>query len=120
MRRATKSARRRGFWNQPQDAAGKTQEIRAEVKIRLLMLGKTRRAELRGVLDEYVKRVSRYSPTEIVEVRDGAAMLKKLDADRAATVVLLDAGGKALSSEEFAKWLGKLRDRGTRELFFVC
>jgi len=90
------------------------------VKIRLLMLGKTRRAELRGVLDEYVKRVSRYSPTEIVEVRDESAMLKKLDADRAATVVLLDSGGKALSSEEFAKWLGELRDRGTREVFFLC
>ena len=84
------------------------------------MLGKTRRAELRGVLDDYVKRVSRYSPTEIVEVRDESAMLKKLDADRAATVVLLDAGGKALSSEEFAKWLGELRDRGARELFFLC
>ncbi len=84
------------------------------------MLGKTRRAELRAVLDEYVKRVSRYSPTEIVEVRDESAMLKKLDADRAATVVLLDAGGKALSSEEFAKWLGELRDRGARELFFLC
>jgi len=90
------------------------------VKIRLLMLGKTRRAELRAVLDEYVKRVSRYSPTEIVEVRDESAMLKKLDADRAATVVLLDSGGKALSSEEFAKWLGELRDRGARELLFLC
>lgn len=84
------------------------------------MLGKTRRAELRAVLDEYAKRVSRHAPTEIVEVRDEQAMLKKLDADRAATVVLLDAGGKALSSEEFAKWLGELRDRGARELLFLC
>jgi 23S rRNA (pseudouridine1915-N3)-methyltransferase len=84
------------------------------------MLAKTRRAELRAVLAEYVERVSRYLPTEIVEVRDESAMLKKLDADRAATVVLLDAGGAALGSEEFAKWLGELRDRGTRELLFVC
>ena len=90
------------------------------MKIRIFMLGKTRRAELRAVLDEYVKRIGRYSPAEIVEVRDEAAMLKKLDADRAATVVLVDAGGKALSSEEFAKWLGELRARGTRELLFVC
>lgn len=84
------------------------------------MLGKTRRAELRAVLDDYVKRVGRYAATEVVEVRDEAAMLRKLDAERAATVVLLDAGGKTLSSEEFAKWLGELRDRGTRELIFVC
>jgi 23S rRNA (pseudouridine1915-N3)-methyltransferase len=90
------------------------------VKIRLLMLGKTRRAEFRAVIDDYVKRVSRHSPIEITEVRDDAAAIKKLDADRAATAVLLDAAGKNLDSNAFAKWLGELRDRGTRELIFVC
>jgi 23S rRNA (pseudouridine1915-N3)-methyltransferase len=90
------------------------------VKIRLLMLGKTRRAELRAVIDDYVKRVSRQSPIELTEVRDGEAAIKKLDADRAATAVLLDAAGKNLDSNAFAKWLGELRDRGTRELIFVC
>jgi 23S rRNA (pseudouridine1915-N3)-methyltransferase len=90
------------------------------VKIRLLMLGKTRRTELRVVIDDYVKRIGRHSPIEITEVRDGDAAIKKLDADRAATAVLLDAAGKSLSSEAFAKWLGDLRDRGTRELIFVC
>lgn len=84
------------------------------------MLGKTRRAELRTVVDDYVKRVSRHSPIEVTEVRDGEVALKKLDADRAATVVLLDALGKNLDSNAFAKWLGELRDRGTRELIFVC
>lgn len=84
------------------------------------MLGKTRRAEVRAVIDDYVKRISRSCPVEIVEVRDGEAAMKKLDADRAATAVLLDAGGKSWSSEGFAKWLGGLRDRGTRELVFVC
>src|SRR5579863_3411048 len=84
------------------------------------MLGKTRRAELRAVIDDYVKRIGRFSPIEISEVRDGDAAIKKLDADRAATAVLLDALGKNLDSEAFAKWLGELRDRGTRELIFVC
>lgn len=84
------------------------------------MLGKTRRPELRAVLDDYVKRISRYSPVEIAEIRDESAALKKLDADRAANLVLLDAGGKTLDSEVFAKWLGELRDRGTRELVFLC
>jgi 23S rRNA (pseudouridine1915-N3)-methyltransferase len=90
------------------------------VKIRLLMLGKTRRAELRAVIDDYVKRVSRHSPIEITEVRDGEAAIKKLDADRAATAALLDAAGQGYDSEAFARWLGELRDRGTRELIFVC
>lgn len=90
------------------------------MRIRLLMLGKTRRAELREVIDDYVKRISRYAPTEVTEVRDEGAALKKLDADRAATVVLLDAGGKSFSSEAFAKWIGEQRDRGTREVIFLC
>jgi len=84
------------------------------------MLGKTRRAELRAVIDDYVKRIGRHSAIEVTEVRDGEAALKKLDADRAATAVLLDALGKNLESNAFAKWLGELRDRGTRELIFVC
>ena len=90
------------------------------MRIRLLMLGKTRRPELRAVIYDYAKRISRYSPTEISEVRDESVALKKLDADRAATVVFLDAAGKTLDSEAFAKWLGELRDRGTRELVFLC
>lgn len=84
------------------------------------MLGKTRRPELRAVLDDYVKRINRHSPAEIAEVRDESAALKRLDADRAAMAVLLDAGGKHFDSETFAKWLGELRDRGTRELIFLC
>jgi 23S rRNA (pseudouridine1915-N3)-methyltransferase len=84
------------------------------------MLGKTRRPEMRAVLDDYVKRIGRQSPIEVTEVRDGAAAVKKLDAERAATVVMLDAAGKSFTSEAFAKWLGEHRDRGTRELIFLC
>ena|ERR1700676_5045205 len=90
------------------------------MRIRLLLLGKTRRPELRALLDDYVKRVGRHSPIEITEVRDESAALKRLDADRAATVILLDAAGRSFSSEDFAKWLGEQRERGTRELIFLC
>ncbi len=90
------------------------------MKIRFLMLGKTRRPEIRAVLDDYGKRISRSCPIEIAEVRDSDAAIKKLDADRAATVLLLDAGGKQHDSESLAKWLGEQRDRGTREVIFVC
>ena len=90
------------------------------MRIRLLMLGKTRRPEMRAILEDYAKRISRTCPIEIAEVRDGEAAMRKLDADRAATVVLLDAGGKNLDSNAFAKWLGELRDRGNRELIFLC
>jgi 23S rRNA (pseudouridine1915-N3)-methyltransferase len=92
----------------------------AGLKIRLLMLGKTRRPELRAVLDDYVKRIGRHSAIEITEVRDASVAIKRLDADRSATAILLDAVGKNLDSNAFAKWLGEHRDRGTRELIFVC
>src|SRR5437016_8699292 len=84
------------------------------------MLGKTRRPEMRAIRDDYVKRIGRSGPIEVTEVRDGNAALKKLDADRAATVVVLNASGKNLDSNALAKWLGELRDRGTRELVFLC
>jgi 23S rRNA (pseudouridine1915-N3)-methyltransferase len=90
------------------------------LKIRLLTLGKTRRPELRAVLEDYSKRIGRHSPIEITEVRDASAAIKRLDADRAATVILLDASGINLDSNSFAKWLGEHRDRGTRELIFLC
>ena len=84
------------------------------------MLGKTRRPEMRATIEDCVKRIGRACPIEVTEVRDEEAAQKKLDADRAATVVLLDAGGKVFDSNAFAKWLGELRDRGTRELIFLC
>jgi 23S rRNA (pseudouridine1915-N3)-methyltransferase len=93
---------------------------RLKIKIRLLMLGKTRRPEMVATLADYVKRIGRACPVEITEVRDGEAALKKLDADRAATTLLLDAGGKIFDSSAFAAWLGQQRDRGTREIIFVC
>lgn len=90
------------------------------MRIRLLLLGKMHRAELREVLGDYVKRIGRHAAIEVTEVRDEAAALKRLDADRAATVVLLDAAGKNPDSSAFARWLGEQRDRGTREIIFLC
>jgi len=91
------------------------------MKIRLLMLGKTRREEARALLDDYVARIRRYAEIEVTELRDASpAALRKLKLDSAATTVLLDAAGKQFISQQFAKWLGDLRDRGTRELVFLC
>jgi 23S rRNA (pseudouridine1915-N3)-methyltransferase len=84
------------------------------------MLGKTRSPALRGLLDDYLKRIGRYAQISPSEVRDSKAALKILDADRAATVVLLDAPGKNPESGAFAKWLGEQRDSGIREIIFLC
>lgn len=85
------------------------------------MLGKTRREECRALVDDYVARTRRYAEVEVSELREGsAAALRKLKIEPGAAVVLLDAGGKQFTSQQFAKWLGDLRDRGARELVFLC
>jgi 23S rRNA (pseudouridine1915-N3)-methyltransferase len=91
------------------------------MKIRLIMLGKTRREQARAMVSDYLERIQHYAETEISELRDaGPATLRKLKIERFATVVLLDAAGKQFTSQQFARWLGDLRDRGTRELVFLC
>jgi 23S rRNA (pseudouridine1915-N3)-methyltransferase len=90
------------------------------MRICLLLLGRTRRPEMRAVFADYIKRVSHHAPIEVLEVRNVKSALQKLDADRAAEVILLDAAGKPLDSDKFAKWLAEFRDRGQREIIFLC
>jgi 23S rRNA (pseudouridine1915-N3)-methyltransferase len=91
------------------------------MKIHLVMLGKTRRPEIRMLLDDYVARIRRFADVQLTELReDSAASLRKLALDSAATVVLLDDSGKRQTSAQFAGWLGETRDRGAREIVFLC
>jgi len=91
------------------------------MKIRLLLLGKTRREECRGLMEDYVARIRRYAEIEITELREAApAALRKIKLDPPVAIVLLDAAGKQFTSQQFARWLGDLRDRGTREIAFLC
>jgi 23S rRNA (pseudouridine1915-N3)-methyltransferase len=91
------------------------------MKIRLVMLGKTARPEIRALLDDYLARIGRFADVQLSELReDSAVSLRKLALDSAATVVLLDDAGKPQTSAQFAKWLGETRDRGTREIVFLC
>jgi len=90
------------------------------MKIQLVMLGKTRRAECRTMLDDYVARIRRYAEVDLQELREDSAALKKLQFPSGATIVLLDAAGKQHTSAEFAKWLGRERDRGIRDVIFLC
>jgi len=91
------------------------------MKIRFIMLGKTRREEARALFDDYLGRIERYAETEVNELRDATpAALRKLKMEPGSAVVLLDAGGKQFTSQQFARWIGDLRDRGTREMVFLC
>ncbi|HVA95401.1 MAG TPA: 23S rRNA (pseudouridine(1915)-N(3))-methyltransferase RlmH [Candidatus Dormibacteraeota bacterium] len=91
------------------------------MKIHLVMLGKTRRPEVRTMIGDYVARIQRFADVQLTELReDSSASLRKLALDSAAIVVLLDDTGKPQTSAQFAKWLGGARDRGAREIVFLC
>jgi 23S rRNA (pseudouridine1915-N3)-methyltransferase len=91
------------------------------MNIHLVMLGKTRRPEIRALMEDYVARIRRFADVRLTELREESAVsLRKLALDSGATVVLLDDAGKPQTSAQFAKWLGEMRDRGAREIVFLC
>jgi 23S rRNA (pseudouridine1915-N3)-methyltransferase len=91
------------------------------MKIHLVMMGKTRRPEIRTMIDDYLARIRRFADVQLTELReDSPASLRKLSLDSAASLVLLDDTGKSQTSAQFAKWLGEMRDRGAREIVFLC
>jgi len=85
------------------------------------MLGKTRREEIRALFDDYVARIRHFAEVAINEPRDASpAAARKIRFEPGGVVILLDAAGKQFTSQQFARWLGDLRDRGVREVVFLC
>ena len=100
------------------------------MKIKIVWIGKTKARAIQELTEEYLKRISRYVQVEGIAVRDEAALLEmcghstsakggKDSASRKSTLVLMDSGGKALSSEEFAKFLEDHQDRNPLPLVFA-
>jgi 23S rRNA (pseudouridine1915-N3)-methyltransferase len=91
------------------------------MKIHLVMLGKTRRPEVRALVDDYVTRIRRFAEVALTELRvDSSVSLRKPTLDPRANVVLLDDAGKHQTSAQFASWLRETRDGGAREIVFLC
>ncbi len=85
------------------------------------MFGRTHRPEFRSLIDAYVERIAQYAGVEVTELRETSSVaFRKVKFAAGTTIVLLDASGKQFNSAQFAKWLGGLRDRGVRELVFLC
>ena len=89
--------------------------------LHFLFLGRIRRPECRTLFDDYASRIRRSADVRVTELREAtASALARVKTDPAARWILLDAAGRQYSSREFARWLARLRDRGTRELVFLC
>jgi 23S rRNA (pseudouridine1915-N3)-methyltransferase len=90
------------------------------VRLKLCWLGKTKEAAIQALTDDYVHRIQRYLPAEAHELRNEAALLALLARERTRPLlVVLDAGGRQMSSEELAAFLREHQDRGTQSLLFA-
>jgi 23S rRNA (pseudouridine1915-N3)-methyltransferase len=90
-------------------------EVRRIVKVTVLAVGRLRPPYVDDV-EHYLKMLRRYATVEVVEVREDDDVVRRIP-DRA-FVVLLDAGGRQMTSEGFAAWLEERRQSG-RPLCFV-
>jgi 23S rRNA (pseudouridine1915-N3)-methyltransferase len=92
--------------------------------IHFIFAGRMRSPECRALFEDYAQRIGRAAELRLTELREpiagGAKALDRVKTDPNARWVLLDAGGRSFTSQEFARWLGGLRDRGTREVIFLC
>jgi 23S rRNA (pseudouridine1915-N3)-methyltransferase len=99
------------------------------VKIRFIWPGKTKDERLRSLVNEYLKRLERFTRCEVVEVREGAASdpatLEKasqriLDAIPAGSLmVLLEVKAPEWSSEELAEQMKRWEMDSVKELTIV-
>ncbi len=84
--------------------------------MKVAWIGKSKQPAIAELTAEDLKRLSRYVSVENAELTSEASLLK--DAAKS-TLVLLDARGKQLSSEELARFLNEHRNRGTQRLLFA-
>ena len=85
------------------------------MKVTVLAVGRLRTPYV-DEAEHYLKMLGRYANVEVVEVREDDDVARRVP--ERAVVVLLDAGGRQMSSEAFAAWLEERRHEG-RPLCFV-
>ena len=103
------------------------------MKLHFIFVGKTREPYLREGIEDFLDRLRRYVPLETRIVRS-ERLTRSTEADRVVAVesgrvaravpsdshlVVLDRGGKQMTSEALALWWQKLERKGCRKLCFV-
>ena len=101
------------------------------MRFRFIWVGKTRNEHLRALLEDYLKRLSRFTRCEVSEVREARAGAderaaleeegKRVEAvlSSDALTVLLDVGGRLWSSHELAAEVGRWQAGASKEVAFV-
>jgi 23S rRNA (pseudouridine1915-N3)-methyltransferase len=100
------------------------------VRLRLIWVGKTKNAHVAALVDDYVRRLARFSRMEVTELREGTsaderALVEEEGKRIAATLtsgsltVLLDVEGQQFSSHELAAQIEAWQNAGTKEVAFI-
>src|SRR5262245_44863074 len=100
------------------------------MRLRVIWTGKTRDANLRSLVDGYLKRLSYFVRCEVNELRESANADSRSGIDKdskrisdalqsAAVVVLLDPEGTEWTSQQLAAQVQKWENSGTKEIAFV-
>ncbi|HIJ80396.1 MAG TPA: 23S rRNA (pseudouridine(1915)-N(3))-methyltransferase RlmH [Desulfuromonadales bacterium] len=100
------------------------------MKIKVLWVGKIREPWVREAVNEYAGRIRRYSPLEMVDIRDEkgaeAEEMRRRECERlekqispTATLILLDERGEQPDSPGLAAIIGRQRDNGCSEVVFA-
>jgi 23S rRNA (pseudouridine1915-N3)-methyltransferase len=102
------------------------------MKLRFVWVGKTKRAAIKELVDDYLERVRRFASVEFVELRDrndvgqdarrivekeGEDLLQRTAGDP--FVIVLDERGRHFDSMKFADMIERHRLAGTKQLTFV-
>ncbi len=94
------------------------------MRLRFIWPGKTKDEHLRALLDEYLKRLTRFVRCEVIETREGAGVDKDsqriVDAIPAGSVaLLLDVKGLEWSSQEVADEVRRWEHDSIKEVAIV-
>jgi len=93
------------------------------VRIKIIAVGRAKDRDLRSLLGDYYARIGRYAKLEEIEIKDAKAdevaeRLARSIPDRS-RVVALEVDGRALSSRDFAKWLGRAENESVQTVVFL-
>jgi 23S rRNA (pseudouridine1915-N3)-methyltransferase len=84
--------------------------------------GRARSKHFDALVSEYLARIQSHVPAEAIVFKTSEVFFESVERQRtragSSTLVLLDARGKQLSSEELARWLGRQRDGGQQQIVF--
>jgi 23S rRNA (pseudouridine1915-N3)-methyltransferase len=87
------------------------------VRVTVYFIGKPRDAAANAIAAEFLKRTSRYAPCEMREIDPGR--FDPWAKHPAAAKVLLDPGGKPMTSEQFTAWIERAEMEGRDQVFVV-